>query len=144
MHIKISQGVSGFVYIPTHASRDTQKVQQVDTRPKGDMTTSVIPLHTSTRPTATVQRPHTLNLPVRNTHHHIHSGAVGWTASPAPLLPSPPPPPPSPLPLSSLPPQMSLYAQTASVDSIGSCSLDVNATGTTSSPATMGEYSTLP
>ncbi|XP_063887664.1 uncharacterized protein LOC135115102 isoform X2 [Scylla paramamosain] len=102
---------------------------QVDSRAATDLSTTLSSLQISTRPTVTVQRPHTLNLPTR-----AHT-RVGWTADPG--LP-PHPPPPSPLPLSSLPPQMSqsLHTQTTSVDSIGSCSLDVNATGTTT-PATM-------
>nr|XP_045623652.1 uncharacterized protein LOC123773768 [Procambarus clarkii] len=97
---------------------------QVDSRPKADMTTTLAPLHTSTRPTASAQRPHTLNLPNRG---HCRAG---WTAATGP--------PPHPPLLPSLPQQMSqlLHTQTTSVDSIGTCSLDVNATGTTS-PATM-------
>lgn len=98
----------------------------VDSRSKLDMTTASVPLHTSARPTAAAQRPHTLNLPNRG------QSRAGWTAAAGP---PPHPQPPVPLPPAALS-QMTQPTQTTSVDSIGSCSLDVNATGTTS-PATM-------
>ncbi|XP_068243216.1 uncharacterized protein [Palaemon carinicauda] len=101
------------------------KSQLVDSRSKFDMTTASVPLHTSARPTAAAQRPHTLNLPNRG------QSKSGWTAAAGP-----PPHPQPPLPLLPALSQMTQPTQTTSVDSIGSCSLDVNATGTTS-PATM-------
>ncbi|XP_063614137.1 rho GTPase-activating protein gacM-like [Penaeus indicus] len=152
----------------TSESVGLSRLECKDTRPTSDMTTSVIPLHTSTRPTVTAQRPHTLNLVNRS---HCRAGWKGGTWPPLPPLPhhhcsnssynsniniinnnnnnnnnnnshhfnnnhtS--------LLSSTLHPMASmaqpLSTQTTSVDSIGSCSLDVNATGTTS-PATLGEY----